>query len=195
MSKKSFKDVISKHRLKTMLLLLAGVIILTYVSTRTVTGIYVGGMRQYAPTEVPEYYFRDIHQKQRSLKEYKGKVVILHFWATWCAPCVAELPLLSKLQDRYANRDLEIITVSTDRNLKNADVEFFLKRVGVFNLRSYTDTYRMSFDMTQARSIPYSIILDGDGNMVARIKGMFDWGKPSLDRLLDLHLANLEVVS
>ena len=192
---KLLKAIIAKNRFKTMLLLLAGVIILTYISTRTVTGIYVGGIRQYEPTEVPEYYFRDIHQKQRKLAEYKGKVVILHFWATWCAPCVTELTLISKLQDRYANKDVEIVTVSTDRNIKNADVEFFLKRVGVFNLTAHTDSYRMSFDMTQSRGIPYSIILDRDGKMVARIRGMFDWGKPSLDRLLEYHLAGGEVVS
>ena len=177
---------------KIIIALFVAIIALTYLSTRTVTGIYVGGVKQFEPTEMPSYVFADEALRDIDIASFQGEVVILHFWATWCTPCVAELPLLSRLVDKYQNRKLRVLTVATDRNIRVNDVIFFLKRLGVSNLPSYIDRYRTAFDVMNSRAVPQSIIIDGNGKMVAQIRGMFDWEKPSIGRLLDYHLDNLD---
>lgn len=190
MAVNQLKCWITNNRPKFVIILFILVVVVTYASTRTPTGIYVAAMQQVEPTDVPEFIFKDETQQDRYLSDYKGKIVLLHFWATWCGPCVAELPLISRLVEDYQGKDLAVLTLSTDRNIKNSDIAFFMKRLGIRNLPAHTDAYRGAYEMTGSRGVPSTIILDRDGKLVGNIRGMFDWGKPSIHRLLEYHLNN-----
>ncbi|MDA3844436.1 MAG: TlpA disulfide reductase family protein [Candidatus Kapabacteria bacterium] len=75
----------------------------------------------------PDFKAVDINGKEISLKDFKGKVIILDFWASWCGPCVKELPFLSELYNKYKDQGLEVVAVNIDKRSKNA--KKFLKRI------------------------------------------------------------------
>jgi len=108
----------------------------------------------------------------KSLSAYKGKVVILNFWATWCPPCRAEMPSMETLYKRFQNQGLEILAV--DLGETAATVQQFI--------RNYNYTFPILLDLnTQAGSlygveaIPTSFIIDRSGKIISRIVGSIQW--------------------
>lgn len=79
----------------------------------------------------PEFVLRDLQGKEHSLAQYRGKVVLLHFWATWCSPCVVEIPALERLARRYRGEGLEVVAVSVDSAAAKAVVQKFLNDHGL----------------------------------------------------------------
>jgi thiol-disulfide isomerase/thioredoxin len=114
-----------------------------------------------------KFSFKDIDGKKVSLSEFKGKVIILDFWATWCVPCKAEIPGFIELKKKYGAQGLEIIGLSVDDSLNTA--------------KKYATEMKMNYTVLLAEgkedilkaydpipSIPVSIIIDRKGNIVAR---------------------------
>lgn len=105
---------------------------------------------------------KDIKGKSVSLAGLKGKVVLVDFWASWCAPCKEEMPILEKLHSKYAKQGLSIVGVSVDNELENA--ADFAKKVGV----SFTivhDKGHAIADRYKPAKMPTSFILDRDGKV------------------------------
>ncbi|GAA6182475.1 TlpA disulfide reductase family protein [Shimia sp. NS0008-38b] len=125
---------------------------------------------------------RDISQKafvtgdggEATLQDYKGKVVLLNFWATWCAPCRHEMPMLSELQTQLGGTDFDVVTLATGRNLVPA-MEKFFDEIDVSNLPLHRDPKQMiARDMT-VLGLPATVLLDREGREIARLHGDADW--------------------
>ena len=120
----------------------------------------------------PEVAFKDLSGKPQSLESYKGKVVVLNFWATWCGPCREELPMLDKLTNDYAEKDVVILAASIDDAKTQANIGRFLAKKKIEHLAIWTGAEASTlkqFDL--GVMVPATIILDRDGNPIGRILG------------------------
>lgn len=112
---------------------------------------------------------------ETSLKAFRGKVVLVNVWATWCGPCLKEMPSLDKLQNVFDEGDFTVVAIAAEPRARERVAEFF-KRLEVENLEIYTDeTLRFVTALGGAKSLPISILYDAKGNEVGRLTGGIDW--------------------
>lgn len=113
---------------------------------------------------------------------FRGQYVLLNVWATWCPPCVAEMPSLDQLQAAYDENFLKIVTVSMDRH--RVDAERFFKTHDISHLDLYHDRTRGIAADIREHALPISIFYDPQGQEIARIPGEVDWQSPEVLRLM-----------
>lgn len=119
--------------------------------------------------------------KTTTLAQFRGRVVVLNLWATWCAPCVKEMPQLDKLQAMFPAKDLAVVTVSMDMAGWRAVDPFWAKR-GLKNIAPYLDKKNNLALGFKARGLPLTVIYDRQGKEVARIAAPAEWdAKPAID--------------
>ena len=121
---------------------------------------------------------------EKNLKDLQGKPVILHFWATWCGPCVKELPDL----DAFAKKQKAAHIVAVVTDLKDAaQIRDFYKSKGIANLKVAFDKSGALPRFFKASGLPTSIFINSQGHEIGRIKGMIEWTGIA-GRLLKTHL-------
>lgn len=118
-----------------------------------------------------------------TLDSYSGKWILLNFWATWCAPCRKEMPMLSDLQSEFSGEDFEVVTIATGRNPAPAMKAFF-EEIGVDNLPLYRDPKSALAREMGILGLPVTIILDPDGQEVARMLGDANWSSDNAKDIL-----------
>ncbi len=118
-----------------------------------------------------------------TLADYQGKYVLLNFWATWCAPCRKEMPMLSELQTEFGGEDFEVITLATGRNPVPA-IEGFFDEIGVTNLPMHRDPKQQVARDMGVLGLPITVILDRAGREVARLTGDAHWSSDSAKALI-----------
>ncbi len=135
------------------------------------------------PVEPVDLLLEDRSGAAHPLAEHRGRIVVLDFWATWCAPCVKALPELADLHERFRDRNVDVIAVSLDEPSSWDEADGLLEREAPrVTLRvgaSMDDVARL----TGSGSIPAMVIVDDDGSIVSRIAGPFD--PEELSSLLD----------
>jgi thiol-disulfide isomerase/thioredoxin len=156
--------------------------------TRFATGEMQRLMVMDAPPPLPTRTLRDAAGAETSLAAYQGEVVVLNVWATWCAPCVAEMPTLGALQRRFGDR-LRVIPISIDNEGDRERAQLQLAQLTDNSLPFLVDVTRgVSFDV-QAPGLPVTIIYDRSGREVARLAGGADWSGDDAARVLEAVLA------
>lgn len=132
--------------------------------------------KEIAPQEgfmSPDFTFPDVNGKLVSLSQFRGKVVFLNIWATWCGPCRIEMPAMEKLYRKFKKEDLVMLAVSIDR-LGKAAVKPFIKELELtFPILLSPDGRIQRIYMV--RALPSSFIIDKTGRIVARVTGARDW--------------------
>lgn len=129
-----------------------------------------------APKPLPEVALLDGDDAPRALGEYRGKWIVLNFWATWCAPCRKEMPSLDRLQ--AAMSDIAVVPVATGRNPVEA-IERFYDEAGVKNLPVLRDPTSALARQMAVMALPVTVIIDPEGREVARLIGDAEWDSPS----------------
>ncbi|CAA9512722.1 MAG: hypothetical protein AVDCRST_MAG44-1486 [uncultured Sphingomonas sp.] len=130
----------------------------------------------------PEVIFNDPEGEETSLAELRGKPVLLNLWASWCAPCVKELPTLDRLA-QAKGAALTVAAVSQDTG-PHPSVEAFLKGRGINTLESYHDPRMGLSGGLGAQVLPTSVLFDAEGREVWRYVGDLDWTGPQAAKLL-----------
>ena len=150
-----------------------------------------GQMRKFTlhetPRPAPAASFQDKDGAPIDLAKFRGRVVLVNLWATWCPPCVEEMPSLERLQARLGGADFSILAVSSDRTGLKA-VAPFLDKYGLSMLPIYLDPDSAFTRSTGARGLPTSILIDRDGREVGRFEGAADWDGPDAASLLKFYL-------
>ena len=126
----------------------------------------------------PGFTLPDIDGNMVSLSDYKGKIVLLNIWATWCPPCVAEMPSMEKLYQELKGEDFEILAVSIDATGSNVVAPFMKKHK--LSFPALTDTQGTIKDLYQTTGVPESFIIGKDGFIAEKIIGPRDWATPDV---------------
>ena len=118
--------------------------------------------------------FLDINKKTIKLEDFEGKLILLNFWATWCAPCKKEMPSLEKLAQNLPQVDVYPINMEPPNKLRVRD---WLQDIGVVSLNTYFDPKLDLAKKFKLIGMPTTVLLDKDGNEFGRIMGEFDFSE------------------
>jgi thiol-disulfide isomerase/thioredoxin len=113
-----------------------------------------------------------------TLADYRGKYVLLNFWATWCAPCRKEMPMLAALQEEFGGETFEVVTLATGRN-SPVGIQKFFDEIGVTNLPRHQDPKQAVARDMAVLGLPITVLIDPEGNEIARLQGDADWSSDS----------------
>ena len=138
------------------------------------------------PIKMLNFNFKDMDGNDLSLSSLKGKVVFLNFWATWCPPCIKEMPSMQKLYDKFKNKDFVMIALSSED--KNTVKQFLNKNKYTFHIVSDELNLFIEYNIS---SIPTTFIINGDGYIIGGIIGSTDWSKKEavdfFDKIIELN--------
>ena len=139
------------------------------------------------PEPAPEITFSDAAGNTLRLADFRGKVVLLNLWATWCAPCVKEMPALDRLQAKLGGPDFAVLALSIDRE-GLAKVQGFFAQNRIAALPPYLDPSGRAPAAFGARGLPTTLLIDRDGRLVGRQEGAAAWDADSALSLLRFYL-------
>ena len=132
--------------------------------------------------------FENAEGKTMTLADFKGKVVLLNIWATWCPPCVAEMPTLNKLQVMLGGKNFQVVPLSIDKGGRIA-VKSFYDDNFIDHLPIYVDSTTRALDTLDILGTPTTILIDKQGREVARTLGPEDWDKPAVIAQIKRYMA------
>ena len=152
---------------------------------------FAGMAGDFSPIDPPEQIsapaFQDKLGQPVNLDSFKGKVVVLNFWATWCPPCIAEMPALDNLQAELGGKDFAVVAVSTDREGIKKSAPFY-RRAGIKNLALYNDTRGNLLDTFKVKSLPITLLIDREGRVIGRMEGAAQWDSSQAKALIAHYL-------
>lgn len=126
--------------------------------------------------QAPDFAFPDLDGKITNLSDYRGKLVLLNVWATWCKPCRDEMPSMEKLYNKFKEQDFEILAVSVDAQEEKV-VRPFMKSYNL-SFKALLDKKGTIQDLYQTKGVPESFIIDRNGVIIEKVIGSFDWSSP-----------------
>lgn len=138
------------------------------------TGEVANFVPRPVPAAIPEVNFRDRDGRETSLADFRGKLVLLNLWATWCAPCREEMPELDQLQARLGGDAFEVLALSVDSSGPEAP-SAFLEDVGTEHLALYHDPSARANFTLGAFGLPTTILISPEGLEIGRMAGPANW--------------------
>ncbi len=130
----------------------------------------------------PYFSLKGRDGREYSIIDFRGYVVVLNFWASWCPPCRKEIPALERLQKDYLGKRLKVITVSTDS--RKADLDSFLKKYPI-GLPVLHDSELKVWRKYRVFSLPTTFLIDREGIIIERFMGGRDWASPEMKAMID----------
>lgn len=157
--------------------------------------LLVGAMENFTPAaittpvaapvavQVPDTLFQDFRGDEFSLSDFRGKTVLINFWATWCGPCKREMPSLDRLQSKFSTERFVVLPISIDRYGANAVLPFF-EDIGVKELTSYYDPPNALGRAMGTVGLPTSVLVDANGFEIGRLVAPAEWDSPEAVALI-----------
>jgi len=136
---------------------------------------------------LPEAVFFDAEDTPMGFADFRGKHVLVNLWATWCPPCLKEMPALDELQSHYSERAFEVVAICSQCESLDAIRGFFASK-NIHNLAVYTDPRLEILSVLNVRGLPTSILLDPAGKELGRMEGDAEWASPEAKRLVQHYL-------
>lgn len=152
---------------------------------------FAGHVRPFVYSAVPSPstpFFDEDNQLVR-LADYKGQVVLVNLWASWCGSCVEEMPALQALQHSMADKSIQIITLNQDYS-DASDVRAFLNKLGVNGLPAYRDLNMMFGQAVHQTLLPMTLLYDQNGDGIGYLIGAADWNSPAAHKFLNHYLSD-----
>ena len=150
-----------------------------------------GWIKQFTVIEqkgpAPDVKFTNGVGEKITLADFRGRVLLLNFWATWCAPCIKEMPSLDKLQEKFDSDDFQVVAVNEDRGGSKVAGPF-LKKLGAPNLDIFVDDKMKLMRALKVRGLPTSFFLDRKGRVVGKLVGFVEWDTPEAEALIAYYL-------
>ena len=131
------------------------------------------------PLPLPQIAFADAAGETVTLEDWRGRVVLLNIWATWCAPCREEMPTLDRLQERLGSNRFEVVALSVDRAGVGA-VRRFFDEIGIGHLAIQIDQDMSVLREFAIYGLPATLLIDPDGREIGRLVGPAEWDTPEM---------------
>ena len=131
---------------------------------------------------MPPFQLETLDGTMMQSASFKGRIVLLNFWATWCGPCKDEMPSLGKLSDRFKGQDVQILTITAD--LQPEAIKAFLKILNLDLPVLLDATQRVSRDY-MARALPLTVVIGKDGKLIGRAMGPREWDSQTAIALIE----------
>ena len=126
------------------------------------------------PADLPAFTFQDGTGAEKTIADWRGKIVLLNLWATWCAPCRKEMPALDRLQGTLGGDDFEVVAVSIDKGGLDLP-RSFLEKIKVAHLKLFNEpTARLGLTL-KAFGMPTTLLIDRQGKEIGRLVGPAEW--------------------
>lgn len=141
-----------------------------------------------SPTELADITFQNDQAQPIKLSDFRGRVIVLNLWATWCAPCREEMPSFDRLQRDLGSDKFEVVALSLDRAGAEASKKF-LQEVKAEHLKLYVDpTGKQGFPL-KLIGMPTTILIDKQGREIGRLTGPAEWDTPDAKKMIEKALA------
>lgn len=127
--------------------------------------------------------YSDEFGKKMPIRPEKHRLTVLHFWATWCEPCIEEMPALEAFQKRHAAAGVKVYALSMDNSLPK--VSRFMEANTISSLRPALDTGMKSFKAVMAVGLPTSVFINSKGQQIARVEGSLDWDSAEVEEFVE----------
>ena len=140
----------------------------------------------------PAVSFVDLAGNTVSLSEFTGKIVLVNLWATWCEPCLREMPSLERVQSRLGDK-LAVVAISEDRG-GSKTVDPFIDKLGLKSVKVYVDPKSAIERAFKVQGLPTSFLIDREGRVLGRVEGAAEWDAPKLLEVLKSFLGDDEII-
>jgi thiol-disulfide isomerase/thioredoxin len=140
----------------------------------------------------PSISFVDLAGNTVSLSEFTGKIVLVNLWATWCEPCLREMPSLERVQSRLGNK-IAVVAISEDHG-GSKTVEPFIDKLGLRSVKIYLDPRGAMERAFKVQGLPTSFLIDREGRILGRVEGAAEWDAPKLLAVLKSFLGDDEII-
>jgi len=170
-----------------LLVLLVSLFNAEALAANNTSGKYDGTVNSFSwlknPIAVNHVQFRNAQEMPVELSQFTGKIVLLNLWATWCPPCIEELPALDRLQQRMGKDNFVIVAVSLDDDIKLAG-EMFFNTLSIKSLALYTESSEKMGRDFPVDVVPASFLIDRKGQAMGVLRGYVDWDSAETDALI-----------
>ena len=150
-------------------------------------GLTAGAMKRFTfydqKTPAPPAIFHDQYGNEISFADFKDKTVLVNFWATWCAPCIKEMPDLNELQKSLGGDNFEIILISENQDGIESSLQFLIDNK-ITHLNTYIDTRRNVAHTLGYNALPTSMLINADGYMIGKLIGPAEWNSGDAKALI-----------
>jgi cytochrome c biogenesis protein CcmG, thiol:disulfide interchange protein DsbE len=134
----------------------------------------------------PDFSLPDLQGKKQQLSDYRGKVVFLNFWATWCKPCKEEMPSMQLLWENLKKEDFVMLAISMDRVTTTKDIPPFVENLKL-TFPIFTDSWGQTDKRYKLMGVPETYIIDQSGVLREKVIGPRDWTRPeSIETIVQL---------
>jgi len=165
------------------------------VTSGPFAGLNKGAMANFlvhkTPKSVPEFKFDGSDGQPLTLEAWRGKVVVLNLWATWCAPCRHEMPSLDRLKAELGGDDFDVVAISIDRGGIDKP-KAFLEKIGTSQLQLYHDPSGKLANRLKAFGMPTTLLIGRNGEEIGRLIGPAEWDAPEAVALVRAAIAENE---
>jgi thiol-disulfide isomerase/thioredoxin len=144
------------------------------------------------PVPAPTISLVDLAGNTVSLSEFAGRFVLINLWATWCEPCLREMPSLERMQSRLGDK-ITVVAISEDRG-GSKTVEPFINKLGLKSFKTYLDPKSDAGRAFKVTGLPTSFLIDREGRVLGRVEGAAEWDSPKLLEVLKSVLGGDEVI-
>lgn len=144
------------------------------------------------PLPAPAISFADLSGNTVSLSEFAGKIILVNLWATWCEPCLREMPSLERMQSRLGDK-ITVLAISEDRGGSKI-VEPFIGKLGLKSIKTYLDPKSGVERAFEVQGLPTSFLIDREGRVLGRVEGAAEWDSPKLLETLGSFLGSEAVI-
>ncbi|HIG44683.1 MAG TPA: TlpA family protein disulfide reductase [Gammaproteobacteria bacterium] len=146
-----------------------------------------------SPIDVGEVLIRNEQGEHVALTGFSGKIVLLNLWASWCAPCIKELPALDRMQQRLGGDDFVIVAVSLDSDIDLARQMF--TRLSIQSMALYTESAESLGRHFPLDVLPTSVVIDRDGQAMGLLRSSLNWDDPEVDSLVNRLIAGVSAAT
>ncbi|HOO47099.1 MAG TPA: TlpA disulfide reductase family protein [Deltaproteobacteria bacterium] len=150
---------------------------------------HLGPLRAITPPQVlPKFRFVDRAGEEHTLADFRGKMLLVNIWATWCPPCREEMPSLDRLQSQIGSDDFYVLTISTDLNGISTVQDFFWLN-GITSLEAYADFNGETENALKVPGLPTTLLIDKKGDAIGVMVGPTEWDSEEIIAVISAQLS------